>query len=332
MTGTKHVESTVRDAAAEMGVSAKAGPFGLALLGAAARRSDLVATSADLKKYTDLTAFAKQYPDRYVDVGMAEQNLVCVAAGLARAGYGVVATSFAAFLTRRALDFIVMQIALPKLPVVLVGATPGVSATFGPSHTGVEDLAIMRAVPHMTVLDPADPAEAAEALTWALDAGGPVYLRQPFNRADTARTDDTIPPFVVGEAAVLRTGDDLTLVSSGDRLRCALAVADRLMVEGYDVSVVRAGSVKPFDAETVAECARRTRRVVTLENHSLRGGLFSTVCEVVASRSIPAIVAGNGVDDTFAPFGSPPHVLSSLSMAEDDVTQLALELLTLPLD
>ena len=326
---TKIGKAAVRDAEAEMGMVAKAGPFGQTLVEAARQRPDIAAVSADLKKYTDLTAFAQMFPERYVEVGMAEQNLVCVAAGLAKSGLTVVATSFAAFLSRRTLDFIVMQVALPRARVILVGATPGVSATFGPSHTTVEDLAMMRAVPNLTVLDPTDPQEAAEALAWALECDGPVYLRQPFNRASTQRPEgQVLPPFEVGRAHVVREGEDLTMVVTGDRLQSALRAAESLARDhGVESAVIRATSVKPFDDETVAHWAHRTGRVLTVENHSLHGGLFSTVCEVVAARAIAARVAGNGVKDVFPPFGTPGHVPVVLGMTDADVVADALALM-----
>ena len=198
--------SHATDAARAMGLR-KAGPFSAVLCEVAREREEIVAMSADLRKYTDLLAFSAEFPDRYIEVGMAEQNLVAAAAGLARSGLTVVASSFAAFLTRRAQDFTIMQVALARADVKLIGAVPGISATFGPSHTAVDDLAIMRAAPNMVVIDPCDPTETAQALRWALDYDGPVYLRQPFNRAATARpVSDSLPSFELGKCHVLREG------------------------------------------------------------------------------------------------------------------------------
>lgn len=310
-------------AAAAMGLRSKAGPWGQALLDAAAERDDIVAVSADLKKYTDLTAFAKCYPDRYVEVGMAEQNLVMTAAGLARAGLTVVATTFAAFLARRALDFAIMQIALPRANVKLIGATPGISATFGPSHTAIDDLAVWRAVPNMIVIDPADPAEAAEALTVALDYDGPVYLRQPFNRASAKRIVE-MPPFELGRAALLRDGADVGIIASGDRVGEALIAADVLATSGVHAAVLRVSTLKPFDGDAVADLAARTGRLVTAENHSVIGGLFSAVAEALARRGVTVPVRPVGVPDVFPPFGSPDYTADLLGMSSRHIVEAAL--------
>jgi deoxyxylulose-5-phosphate synthase len=165
-------------AARAMGMDSAPAGFGSALLAAAAQRPEIVAVTADLGRYTELTEFARRYPERLINVGMAEQNLVAVAGGLAMAGLRPVATTFAAFLTRRAQDFVVMQIALPRHPVVLVGGIPGICPSFGPSHASVDDLAAMRAVPGMVVLDPCDAVQQALATEAALAHDGPVYMRK----------------------------------------------------------------------------------------------------------------------------------------------------------
>ncbi len=309
-------------AAAAMGMRVKAGPWGRALVDAAARRPDIVALSADLKKYTDLSAFAAAYPDRYIAVGMAKQNLVLTAAGLARAGLTVVATSFAAFLSRRAADFAVMQVALPRANVKLIGATPGISATFGPSHTSIDDLAVWRAIPNMMVIDPADAYEAAQALTVALDYDGPVYLRQPFDRPAASRTQD-LPPFELAKAALLRDGDDVGLIASGDRVSEALTAADTLAGDGIDATVLRVSTIKPFDGDAVAGVAARTHRLVTAENHSIVGGLFSATAEALARRGLGVPVTPVGVPDTFPSFGSPEFTAELLGMTSRHIADAA---------
>ncbi|WP_343598851.1 transketolase C-terminal domain-containing protein [Mycobacterium sp.] len=309
-------------AAAAMGMRARAGPWGRALVDAAARRPEIVALSADLKKYTDLSAFAAEFPARYIAVGMAEQNLVLTAAGLARAGLTVVATSFAAFLSRRAADFAVMQVALPRADVKLIGATPGISATFGPSHTSIDDLAVWRAIPHMVVVDPADACEAAQALTVLLDYDGPVYCRQPFDRP-AARHTPELPPFELGKAATLRDGGDVGIVASGDRVPEALAAAETLAGEGIQATVLRVSTIKPFDGDAVADVAARTRRLVTAENHSIVGGLFSATAEALARRGLGVPVVPIGVPDVFPPFGSPAFTAELLGMTSRHIADAA---------
>lgn len=309
-------------AAAQMGMSSKAGPWCQALLAAAREREDIIAMSADLKKYTDLTAFAEAYPTRYVEVGMAEQNLVMVAAGIARAGLTVVATSFAAFLAHRGLDFATMQIALSRSNVKLIGAAPGANTTFGPSHACVDDLSIWRTVPNMVVLDPADPIEAGEALTFALEYEGPVYMRQPFNRAGARRVHN-LPPFGFGQATVLREGGDVAIIASGDRLTHAIEAAERLSAKGIAATVVRINTIKPFDAATVTEIAQRVGNVVTVENHSVYGGLFSATSEALTRRGIRAVVRPVAIDDVFPPFGSTEYVAEQLAIDTKGIVQAA---------
>lgn len=314
-------------AAAQMGLASKVGPWGSALIEAAATRQDIVALSADLKKYTDLKGFAEAFPDRYIEVGMAEQSLVLSAAGLAYSGLTAVATSFAAFLGRRTLDFATMQIALPKANVILVGATPGISATFGPSHTSTDDLAIWRTVPNMTVIDPMDPLEAAQAMTYLLNRGGPAYLRQPFNRASAVRTLE-LPAFEFGKAQILRTGSDVAIIASGDRVSEALLAAETLDAEGVSASVVRSSTIKPFDGDTIAEIAANCPHIVTAENHSVIGGLFSTVSESLVRRGVAAKVTPIGVPDVHPPFGSPDYTSAVLGMTSADIAKAALDLLS----
>jgi len=319
--------SKITGAAAQMGMSSKAGPWCQALLAAAHERDDIIAMSADLKKYTDLTAFAEAYPERYVEVGMAEQNLVMAAAGIARAGLTVVATSFAAFLAHRGLDFATMQIALSRSNVKLVGAAPGANTTFGPSHACVDDLSIWRAVPNMVVLDPVDPIAAGEALTFALEYDGPVYMRQPFNRAGSERVQN-LPSFRFGQAAILREGGDVAIVAAGDRVRDAVIAAQSLAARGVSATVVRVETIKPFDSKTVAEVAARIGKVVTVENHSVFGGLFSATSEAIVQQGVSAVVRPIAINDVFPPFGTPDFVAKELSIRAQDIVDTVESLLS----
>jgi transketolase len=327
MTGTTVPAVTGEfNAAAAMGLSARVGPWGNALIQAARERHDIVALSADLKKYTDLSGFAEAFPDRYIEIGMAEQSLVLTAAGLAYSGLTPIATSFAAFLARRTVDFVTMQIALSGANVILVGATPGISATFGPSHTSTDDLAIWRTVPNLTVIDPMDPLEAAEALSDLLARGGPAYLRQPFNRAGTERSA-TLPRFELGHAQTLRSGADITIIASGDRVTEALTAAEDLARERVSARVIRSSTIKPFDGDTVAEAAALCPRIVTAENHSVIGGLFSAVSAALTVRGVGARIVPIGVADIHPPFGSPPYTARILNMTADNIADAARGLL-----
>lgn len=322
------VEMTERSAgaAAQMGLRSSAGPFADALIVAAQARPEIVGVTADLAKYTDMQAFEEAFPDRFVSVGMAEQNLICVAAGMAQGGLVPVATTFGAFLTRRAQDFTIMQVALPRANVKLIGGVPGVTAGFGPSHTAIDDLAIMRAAPNMLVIDPCDTHELGQALTAALDHDGPVYLRQPYatHGGPPASGRDA---FVLGDAELLRSGGDVGIVASGMMVAAALEAAEALASEGISASVLKISTLKPFDGEAVAALAARTKMLVTAENHSVIGGLFSAVCEALVRHRVFATVEPIGVADVFPPFGGLGYVAEQLNMTAGSVAGAARKLL-----
>jgi transketolase len=304
-----------------------AGPFGSALIRAAERRPEIVGASADLSKYTDMGAFAQRFPERFVNVGMAEQNLVSVAAGLAHAGFTVVATTFAAFATRRCHDFTVMQLALAGADVKLIGGVPGILSSFGPSHDGVDDVAIMRSVPGMVILDPCDAYEAGRALEAALAYRGPVYIRQSFYRPDAVPVLPDDGPFTIGKARTLRPGRDIGIVASGDMVAAALYSAGLLAEAGIEAEVLQVSSLKPFDQDAVTALARRFPRLVTVENHSVIGGLYSTVCETLCRHGIAARVAPIGVQDVFPMFGFPDYVAGKLGMTPAEIVGAARDLL-----
>jgi len=288
-------------------VLAKSGPFGRAMLEIGARRPDVVALSADVAGVTGLAPFAQAFPDRFVNVGMAEQNLIAVAVGLEKAGFTPVATTFAVFATRRALDFITVQCALNEANVKIVAALPGIYSTFGPTHQGIEDLAHMRAIPNLVVLDPCDNAEMAEAAYAAVEHRGPVYLRELLGR-ETADVDRRGLEFEIGPGQQLRAGSDVGIVASGIMVRQALDAASELAGRGISAAVLKISTIKPFDGAAVLELARATGALVTAENHTVVGGLFSAVAEVLAEAAIGVPVRPVGVRDEFCSFGSNAYV------------------------
>jgi len=288
-------------------VLAKSGPFGRAMLEIGARRPDVVALSADVAGVTGLAPFAQAFPDRFVNVGMAEQNLIAVAVGLEKAGFTPVATTFAVFATRRALDFITVQCALNEANVKIVAALPGIYSTFGPTHQGIEDLAHMRAIPNMVVLDPCDNAEMAEAAHAAVEHRGPVYLRELLGR-ETADVDRGRLVFEIGPGQLLRAGSDVGIVASGIMVRQALDAASELAGRGTSAAVLKMSTIKPFDGAAVLELSRTTGALVTAENHTVLGGLFSAVAEVLAEAGTGVPVRSVGVRDEFCSFGSNEYV------------------------
>ena len=304
-------------------VLAKSGPFGRAMLEIGARRPDVVALSADVAGVTGLAPFAQAFPDRFVNVGMAEQNLIAVAVGLEKAGFTPVATTFAVFATRRALDFITVQCALNEANVKIVAALPGIYSTFGPTHQGIEDLAHMRAIPNMVVLDPCDNAEMAEAAHAAVEHRGPVYLRELLGR-ETADVDRGRLGFEIGPGQLLRAGSDVGIVASGIMVRQALDAASELAGRGTSAAVLKMSTIKPFDGAAVLDLARTTGALVTAENHTVVGGLFSAVAEVLAEAGTGVPVRSVGVRDEFCSFGSNEYVARTHGLTADAVVDAAL--------
>jgi transketolase len=299
-------------------ILAKSGPFGKAMLEIGERRDDVVTLSADVAGVTGLHPFAIAFPDRFTNVGMAEENLISVAVGLEKAGFTPVATTFAVFATRRALDFIAIQCALNRANVKIVAALPGIYSTFGPTHQGIDDLAHMRVLPNMTVIDPCDNAEMAEAAHAAVEVDGPVYLRELLGR-ETLDVDRGGRSFELGKGQVLREGTDVGIVTSGIMVRRSMDAAEELARRGVEAAVLKMSTIKPFDEAAVLELARETGAVVTAENHSVIGGLFSAVAEVLARHGVGVPVRPVGVRDEFCSFGTNDYVARTHGLTSDAV-------------
>ena len=296
----------------------KSGPFGRALLEIGQRRPDVVALSADVAGVTGLAPFAQAFPERFVNVGMAEEDLISVAVGLWKAGFTPVATTFAVFATRRALDFIAIQCALNRANVKIVAALPGIYSTFGPTHQGIDDLAHMRALPNMTVIDPCDNAEMAQAIDAAVEVDGPVYLRELLGR-ETPDVDRGRITFELGKGQILREGTDVGIVTSGVMVRRSMDAAVALADRGISAAVLKMSTIKPFDGDAVLAFARETGALVTAENHSIVGGLFSCVSEVLALAGLGVPVRPVGVRDEFCSFGTNDYVARTHGLTADAV-------------
>ncbi|HEY4093896.1 MAG TPA: transketolase C-terminal domain-containing protein [Baekduia sp.] len=267
--------------------------------------------------------FARVAPGRYLNVGIAEQNLVGVAAGLAAAGQVPFAYSIAPFVTSRPHDQIRVDVAMAAADVKLVGVGGGVSYGYlGPTHHAIEDLALMRVLPNLTVLAPGDPGEARRATRAAFATDGPVYLRLGKNGEPDAIPLDA--PFVVGRALTLRDGDDVTLASTGAILPEVLAAADALAADGVHATVLHFGTVKPFDAAALAASAARTGAVVSVEEHSIIGGLGSAVAEALAEAGTGATLRRAGLPDAFAhAVGSREHLLRDAGLDRHGIARTA---------
>lgn len=279
-------------------------PFGRALVELGRSHSEIVGLTADLGKYTDILPFRDAYPDRFFNVGMAEQNLVAVAVGLARTGKIPFATTYGVFATRRAFDFVAIAMAHSRTNVKLIAGLPGLTTGYGGTHQAIEDLALMRMVPDLTVIDPCDATEIQQATAAMAKYDGPVYMR--LLRGTVPVVLDPAVPFVIGKARLLRSGSDVGIISTGLMTERALDVASALNREGISVGVLHVPTLKPFDAEAVSNFAASVGRIVTAENHVVVGGLASLVVETLFEAKIGRRVTRIGLPDQFIECGSVP--------------------------
>jgi transketolase len=320
MTGVQGIGSGMETAAAREGM--ETAPFATALLEAAAVRPEIVGLSADLAKYTDMGPFAERYPDRFVNVGMAEQSLMAVSAGLAHEGLLPVATTYCVFASRRALDFLEIQIALMRRNVKIVAGLPGLTTGYGGTHQGIDDLAVIRAVPNMTVLDPADAVEIRDATAAMIDHEGPVYMRLQRGNVPVLGVEYA-EPFRIGRARLARAGADVAIIAAGVMVGRALVASDALAAEGISAAVLNAASVKPFDAEAVVRLAGTVGCLVTAENHTVIGGLFGAVAETLARAGIGVPVVPVGIADEFCGYGSLPYLAERHRLTADAIAAAA---------
>jgi transketolase len=289
------------------GQTTVAAPFGHALVALARSRPDVLGMTADLGKYTDLHVFAAAFPDRYYQMGMAEQLMFGAASGLAAEGFMPFATTYAVFATRRAYDFIHQTIAEEDRNVKIVCALPGLTSGYGPSHQATEDLALMRAMPNMVVIDPCDAHEIAQVVPALAAHRGPAYLR--LLRGQVPLVLDAYDyRFELGKAKLLRDGADVLIVSAGLMTMRALEVADLLATDNVRVAVLHSPTIKPLDEATILhEAGQPGRLVVVAENHSVIGGLGEAVAAALLRSDVrPARFRQIALPDAFLAAGALP--------------------------
>jgi transketolase len=297
-------------------------PFGHALVAVAERNLRIVGLTADLGKYTDLHVFAERFPDRFFQMGMAEQSLIGAAAGLARTGFIPFATTYCVFATRRAYDFIAIGAALGKANVKVIAGLPGLTTGYGGTHQGIEDLALMRAVPNLTVIDPCDATEIGQVVAAIADYPGPVYMRLLRGQVPVV-LDPDIYRFELGKACRLRDGKDVVIFSTGLMTGRALEAAAILVREGIEAMVVHVSTLKPFDRSSVMEACGRIRSVVTAENHAIAGGLGTAVAEAVVDAGLSIRLKRVGIPDTFCESGSLPYLARRYGLDTDGIVAAA---------
>lgn len=287
---------------ASEGQRTKPAPFGHALVALAKTREDVIGMTADLGKYTDLHIFAKEFPERYYQMGMAEQLLFGAASGLAAEGFMPFATTYAVFASRRAYDFIHQTIAEEDRNVKIACALPGLTSGYGPSHQAAEDLALFRAMPNMTVIDPCDAHEIEQMVPAMAAHRGPVYMRLLRGQVPLV-LDEYDYTFELGKAKLIRDARDVLIISSGLMTMRALEAATAVKDDGVGAAVLHVPTIKPLDSETILrEAGKPGRLVVVAENHTVIGGL---------GEAVAAVLMRNGVHPAFRQIGLPDEFLAA---------------------
>ncbi len=280
------------------------------------RRPDVIMMSADLSKYTQLNRVKKELPDQHLDVGMAEQNLISVAAGVAKAGYVPVATTFACYATRRAYDQMMICMGTGPKTSIVIGFTPGIANPARIHHQAAEDLGMIRAIPNTTVIDPMDVTEFKQALDVAVDLPGLVYLRG--HRGDTPRLlDPERYTFELGKTCTLREGANVGVVATGHATQWALEASEILQKDGFDHSLLHVPTIKPVNESEIVEFCFAHDQIVTVENHNIVTGLGSLVTEVVANVGRGPRITRLGIPDVWAPGGTLAHIRKELALDAD---------------
>mgnify|MGYP001225612256 CR=1 FL=1 len=298
--------------------------FGRGLLKAAQIDDRVVALCADLTDSTKMNAFAKEFPDRFFNVGVAEQNLVTVGSGMAAAGKIPFVSSYAAFSPGRNWEQIRTTICLNNQPVNIVGSHAGVSVgPDGATHQMLEDIALMRVLPNMVVINPGDSIEAEKATLAIAKLPSPCYLR--LARADSPVFTTADTPFEIGRAYILTGGSDVTIVSTGPPTYQALVAADKLYKDGIDAEVIHCPTIKPLDGATILRSIKKTRRVITVEEAQIAGGLGGAITEFLSDH-YPAPVYRIGIKDRYGESGKPDELLEHFGITAQHIAVVAHEI------
>lgn len=300
--------------------------FGEALVELAKERNDIVVLDADVASSTKASIFNEAFPDRFFEMGIAEQNMMGVAAGMATTQKIIpFAVTFAVFATKRACDQVSISIAYPKLNVKIVGSYGGIpTGKAGATHQAFEDIAIMRAIPNMTVIVPADAVEMKQAVRACVEYNGPVYLR--CIRCETPVIFDENYKFEWNKGVTLRDGKDITIVSTGIMTPEALVAANILTEGGIDVRLIHLHTIKPIDMEILIKAAQETNCILTIENHSIVGGLGGAVSEVL-SENYPTLIKRIGIKDTFGESGSLNDLFCKYGLTAENIVKEVKEIM-----
>lgn len=318
---TRLTTSAMIASIASEGQRVRSAPFGKALAELAESRPDIVGMTADLSKYTDLHIFAQAFPERHFQMGMAEQLLLAAAGGMAKTGLTPFATSYAVFATRRAYDFIHQVICEENLNVKICAALPGLTTGYGPSHQATEDIAMMRAIPRLTIIDPCDALDIEQAVPAIAEYKGPVYMRLLRGNVPLV-LDEYNYKFELGKAKVLREGREVLIISSGLMTMRALEAAAALQKDSVGATVLHVPTIKPLDEATIlSEVSKGDRLVVVAENHSIVGGLGEAIAGLLLrSRLAPKFVSV-ALPDAFLDAGALPTLHDRYGISTQSMTQ-----------
>ena len=299
--------------------------FGKTLVKLGEKNPDIVVLDADLAPSTKITYFKERFPERFIPVGIAEQNMIGIAAGLSTLGLIPFAVTFACFASRRVCDQVMISVAYPKLNVKIVGAYVGLFVgKNGATHQSLEDIAIMRSIANMVVVEPVDALETEKVVKFACEYDGPVYLR--IGRDPMPQIVPQDYEFQLGKALVLKEGKDVSLISSGAMVEDTLKAASLIEKEGIRAQVINMSSLKPVDEELIVRVAEETGRIVTVENHNIIGGLGSAIAEVV-SEKFPVKLKRIGVRDVFGKSGTNEEMKEKFGLRAEDIAKEVLSFL-----
>lgn len=291
--------------------------YGKALAELGGENADIVVLDADLSKSTKTISFAKEFPDRFFDCGIAEQNMMSIAAGFAASGKIPFASTFAVFASGRCFDQLRVSIAQPGLNVKVVATHGGITVgEDGASHQGIEDLALVSPLPNFTVIVPADSVEAAQAVKAAAETQGPFYIRMSRSSTPVIFGDDY--KFTIGKSVTIRDGKDATIIAVGIMVASAIEAAERLAADGIDCRVINMATVKPLDEEAILKAAAETGCIITAEEHLVRGGVGSAIAQVVAQNQ-PVPMEFVAIERNNAKSGKPEELLERCRLTSSDI-------------
>ncbi len=292
--------------------------YGEALLSVAREDSSILALSADLTAPTETDLIRDNLPEQFIMTGIAEANMVGVGAGLARTGFTPFVHSFGVFLSRRSYDQIAMQVAYPKTNVKIVGFMPGIDSLLGVSHQAIDDVALMRALPNMMILEPAGPADYENAVKAAIAHHGPVYLRL-YRATEHYLKSPNAPPWEAGKIRPLNSGTDAVIFATGLMVDVALQASRKLQKDSINTTVIDCFCIKPIDVDGILSIVAKSKIIITAENHSIIGGLGSAISEIIAENNIARPFFRIGVEDCFAEGGTRKFLFQKYGLTADAI-------------